>query len=363
MAEPTMFQLDPIRAVERVREEVERSVRRALKGVDLLGAAPVSVGPSPRTVLHRQGTMEFVHYHPMTDEVYRVPVLLVMAPTNKGYVFDLAPGQSMVEYFLKRGYDIYMLDWNPPGPAEADLGLDDYALGFIPECIRRVQEDSGEEEINLVGYCAGGMLSSISQSLHPDGPVRSLACFTTPVDFRHMEIFRALVDQEIFDVDAFVERHGGIVPAQFISAGFDALRPASRVAGQIRLWDNLWNDEFVAGFRRMERWGNEMLPLPGRYFAETTKNLMYDNAFYEGNLRVGGEVVDLGRITVPFLHVAAKYDHIVPAACSAPLLPRVGSQDKEEIVLPGGHVSLVAGANAVRRMWPKLDAWLEGRSL
>jgi polyhydroxyalkanoate synthase subunit PhaC len=31
-------------------------------------------------------------------------------------------------------------------------------------------------------------------------------------------------------------------------------------------------------------------------------------------------------------------------------------------VLKGGHVSLVAGPNAVKRMWPKLDQWLERRS-
>jgi polyhydroxyalkanoate synthase len=39
-----------------------------------------------------------------------------------------------------------------------------------------------------------------------------------------------------------------------------------------------------------------------------------------------------------------------------------GSRDKEEMLLPGGHVSLVAGPNAVKRMWPKLDQWLGRRS-
>ena len=40
----------------------------------------------------------------------------------------------------------------------------------------------------------------------------------------------------------------------------------------------------------------------------------------------------------------------------------IGSRDKEEVVLPGGHVSIAAGPNAVKRMWPKLDQWLEERS-
>jgi polyhydroxyalkanoate synthase len=86
------------------------------------------------------------------------------------------------------------------------------------------------------------------------------------------------------------------------------------------------------------------------------------NALYKGTLRIGGRGVELSRITVPMLHVIAEYDHIVPPACAHPLVERVGSRDKEEVVLPGGHVSIAAGANAVKRMWPKLDSWLQGRS-
>ena len=214
----------------------------------------------------------------------------------------------------------------------------------------------------MVGYCAGGMLSVIYQSLHPDGPVKNLACFTTPIDYSKMELFRAMSSEKAFDLDAFVEKNG-VIPADVVASGFEALRPASRIAGQVKLWDNLWNDQFVKGYRMMERWGNETLPLPGGYFKQTTKDLLRDNALYEGTLRIGGQLVELEKITVPLLHVVAQYDHIVPPDCAKPLVERVGSTDKEEVVLPGGHVSIAAGANAVKRMWPKLDAWLEGRSL
>jgi len=112
----------------------------------------------------------------------------------------------------------------------------------------------------------------------------------------------------------------------------------------------------------MERWGNETLPLPGGYFRQTTKELLQNNALYDGKLRIGGKLVDLKNITVPLLHIIAQYDHIVPPDCAKPLLERVASKDKEEVVLPGGHVSIAAGPNAVKRMWPKLDSWLEVRS-
>jgi polyhydroxyalkanoate synthase len=346
---------------ERLRLEVERAVQRSLKGIELLGAPPPSVGRTPKTLLHRRGTLSLYHYHATADEVYRVPLLCVMAPTNKAFILDLAPGQSLIEFLLGRGYDVYMMDWNPPSDEERDLKIDDYVLDFIPDCLRRVQQDSGEDEVTLLGYCAGGMLSAIHVALLPDGPVKNLACFTTPIDFSKMQLFRSMSDERVFDVDRLVDSVG-IIPADMVVAGFDALRPASRIAGQIRLWDNLWNDEFVKGYRMMERWGNETLPLPGGYFRQTTKELMRGNALYEGTLRIGGRLVDLSKITVPFLHIIAQYDHIVPPACAHPLIERVGSRDKEEVVLPGGHVSIAAGPNAVKRMWPKLDAWLQGRS-
>jgi polyhydroxyalkanoate synthase len=253
------------------------------------------------------------------------------------------------------------MDWNAPGDDERDLKIEDYVLDFIPDCLRRVQQDSGEDEVTLIGYCAGGMLSAIHLALLPDGPVKNLVCFTTPVDFSKMELFRSMSNPKVFDVDKLVDSVG-IIPADMVVAGFDALRPASRVVGQLRLWDNLWNDEFVKGFRMMERWGNETLPLPGGYFRQTVKELLRGNALYEGTLRIGGRKVDLGKITVPFLHIIAQYDHIVPPACAQPLVQRVGSRDKEEVMLPGGHVSIAAGPNAVKRMWPKLDAWLQNRS-
>ena len=114
----------------------------------------------------------------------------------------------------------------------------------------------------------------------------------------------------------------GVVPAEIVMSGFDALRPASRAAGQMRLWDNLWNDEFVKGFRRMERWGNETLPLPGGYFRQTTRELLRENALHKGTLKIGGRMVDLSRIRVPLLHFIAQYDHIVPPECAHPLVQR-----------------------------------------
>ena len=87
-----------------------------------------------------------------------------------------------------------------------------------------------------------------------------------------------------------------------------------------------------------------------------------EGAAAPGELVVGGRSAKLSNITVPVLSVVAEHDHLAPRESTKPLLELVGSTDKEEILLKGGHVSLIAGPNAVKRMWPRLERWLAVRS-
>lgn len=345
----------------RIRAEVDRALQRSIKGLEYMSSGGPALGATPRDLINQRGTLALYHYRPMTDEIYRVPLLLVMAVTNRGYILDLAPGQSLVEYLLKAGYDVFVIDWNAPRPNEKHLRLEDYTQDFIPDSIARVQQASGVEDVTLVGYCMGGVLSTIYTALNPKGPVKNLAVFTTPIDFSQMKLFNKWSDKRFFDVDKLVDTIGN-APPEMIFRSFDMLRPADSIAGKVQLIDNLWNDEFVKGYRMFDRWASDILPLPGEFFRQTTKEFMWENKLHTNALVLGGKKVDLGKIKVPLFHAVAEHDHIVPYDAAKPLVAMVGSKDKEEVVLKGGHVSVVAGANAVKRLWPRLDAWLGKRS-
>ena len=341
--------------------EFGRAMQRNLKGLEYFQTSGPTLGATPKDVLVERGTMRLYHYHPRTDDVYRVPLLLVMATTNRGYIFDMVPGQSLVGYLLDAGFDVFMLDWDAPRADERNLSIESYVLDFLPVAIARVKQESGEDDVTVVAYCFGGVLSLLWAALHPDSGLANLVTFTTPVDFSKMEMFQSWADRRFFDVDRLVDTFGNC-PGDYLYTAFDMLRPGQRAAGNIRLYDNLWNDDYVKSYRMFDRWSADILPLAGEYFRQTTKKLMWGNELLEGTLEVGGRRVDLGNIRVPFLHVAAEHDHIVPTAASAPLIGMVGSKDKNEIVLKGGHVSLVAGGNAIKRLWPNLVEWLGVRS-
>ena len=347
---------------DRIQSEVQRAIQRSIKGVEYFGSSAPVLGTTPKDVLATRGTMTLYHYRPLADEIYRVPILIVMATTNYGYILDMVPGQSFIEFLLKRGYDVYMLDWKAPKPEEKNLRMEDYVLDFIPDCVQRVQKDSGEADVSIVGYCFGGVLSVMYASIFTDGPMKNLVCFTTPVDFREMKLFQNFSDRRYFDVDRLVDSIGN-VPPEMILSSFEMLRPASRAIGQVQLWDNIWNDDFVKSYRMFDRWATDTLPLAGEYFRQTTKDLMWDNKLFNGTMSVGGRAVDISKIKVPVLHAVAEHDHIVPYDAAKPLIAKIGSADKQEVILKGGHVSLVAGPNAIKRLWPKLDSWLAERSV
>lgn len=355
-------QIDITQIGDRIQSEVNRAIQRSIKGVEYFSTSGPTLGLTPKDIIHSRGTMNLYHYRPQVDEIYRVPILIVMATTNRGYILDMVPGQSFIEFLLKKGFDVYMLDWVAPRPDEKRLRMEDYVLDFIPDCVRRVQQDSGETDVSVIGYCFGGVLSLLYGSIFPDGPMKNLVCFTTPIDFREMKLFQSFSDRRYFDVDHLVDSAGN-VPPEMILSSFEMLRPAARTVSQIQLWENMWNDEYVKSYRMFDRWAMDTLPLAGEYFRQITKDLMWDNKLYNGTMSVGGRAADISKITVPVLHAVAEHDHIVPYDAAKHLIAKIGSTDKTEVMLKGGHVSLVAGANAIKRLWPKLDSWLSERSI
>ena len=155
------------------RAAVDRAIQRHIPGLKLPDNLIGELGATPKDVIHAQGTLKLYRYRPLCDEIYRVPIVLVMSLVSRSYILDLTKGQSFVEFLLQRGFDVYLIDWGVPRAEHSTLRLEDYVLDFIPSCVRVVTEDSGESDISLVGYCMGGQLASVGQDQSARGPSTS----------------------------------------------------------------------------------------------------------------------------------------------------------------------------------------------
>src|SRR6476660_5461385 len=80
---------------DRIQAEVQRAIQRSIKGAEYFSTSGPALGSTPKDLLISRGTMNLYHYRPLADEIYRVPILIVMATTNRGYILDMVPGQSL----------------------------------------------------------------------------------------------------------------------------------------------------------------------------------------------------------------------------------------------------------------------------
>ena len=345
-------------------EVVKRNLDRFRRGMDVIvDRDPPVMGATPKDVVYSKGTMRLYRYRPLTDEVYRIPLVLVMSLISKPYILDLSPGQSLVEYLLREGFDVFMVDWGVPRPEDSRLTLEHYVLEALPRNVEEVQKVTGEREMSLLGYCMGGLFALMYSGIfHEEAPVANVICAATPVDFEGMGLFRRWTDRRWFDVDRLVDTLGN-VPPDMIFRSFELLRPAERWAAYARLFDNLWNDLWVKNYRLFNRWVYDQIPFPGEAYRQMMKELMWENKLMRGQMTLGGRPVDLKQVTCPALHIMAQHDHIAPFAATQPLTSLLGSEDTEDVILKGGHVSLIAGRNAWFRLWPQLSQWLSVRSV
>jgi len=353
---------DPADLVARVRRDVGRNLLRARNGVKYVtGIDRPKVGTSPKDVVWRRDKAQLWRYTgdgPDDGVVDGTPVLIVMSLISRSYILDLYPGMSFVAALRREGFDTYLLDWGVPDERDALNGLETYVDELLPAAVEAVLETSGADELNLIGYCYGGLLSLLLGASRPELPVASLVTMATPVDFDEMGMFGRMFDQDRLQPDDLVDETGN-VPPEVIRNAFRVLKPTADVTQYAVLWEKLWDDRQMEGFQVMGQWTRDHIPFPGRAFRETVE-LVRDDAFMTDRARVGDRRVSLADVRWPVLNVVAAKDHIVPSGAALPVCELVGSAETQTLELPAGHVGLVMGRAAATTTLPGIFAWLHG---
>ncbi len=348
------------------QEEMERAVKRYNKAFELMTNPPeVPVGQSPKEVIWTRNKAKLYHYLPSDTAPTRhaVPLLLIYALINKPYVMDLRPGASLVEYLVGQGFEVYLLDWGTPGPEDAGLKIDDYVLDYIPRAARKVLRHSGASELSVMGYCIGAVLTSCFVAVHQQElPIRNIILMAAPIDFSECGMFKSWLNPQYFNVNKVVEAYGNM-PGEFIDFGSKLLKPVPNFLGTYTgAFDKLWDDKAVEGWLTMNKWVNDGVPFAGAAFKQWIKEFYQENRLVKGTLKLRGRAVKLSAITANLLTIVASQDHIALPEQSKPVMDLVGSQDKELLILPAGHVGLMVGRSASKGLWPALNTWLAARS-
>jgi poly[(R)-3-hydroxyalkanoate] polymerase subunit PhaC len=353
--------LSPSSVRGRLGHDVERAMRRGRNGLRFAaGATRPEVGQTPKSVVWSHHKTQLWRYR--GDGIrYRPPVVIVHSLVSRSYVLDLYPGNSAVAFLLGSGLDVFLLDWGVPDAAEAENSLETYVDGAIPAAVSAACVAAGSDDVTLLGYCFGGVLSLLACARHPELPIRNLVLMATPVDFSAMPGLTSLVREGRLEPEDVLDETGN-VPPHLIENAFRLLHPTGEITQYANLWENLGSDAYLEGFQAMGRWTHDQVPFPGAAFRQTVEQLVRRNALMDGTLDLDGERVDLQQIRCPVLGVTAERDHIVPLPAAAPMPSLVGSEVVDELRLAAGHVGLVAGRAAATVTLPGIAAWIAEHS-
>lgn len=355
---PTLYPAELIAKLEQIGENA-RTFNRLL-------TTDAKIAQTPKEQIWALNKAKLYRYVPAVPPTQRkrIPLLLVFAIMNRPHVLDLRPGHSFAEYMVRKGFDLYLLDWGVPGPEDRNIKFDDYALEYLPRVVRKLKAVSGSDEFSMLGWCLGALISTIYASARPDEGLKNLVLLTAPLDFSDKQAggFIRWTSDKAFNADKIVDAFGNM-PGEMIDYGAKALKPVENyVSNYLNLWENIENPKVVESWHAMNTWVRELIPMTGGAYRQLINDFYKENRLMEGTLIARGERIDLANLRASVLNVLAESDHITPPCQSEQAMTKIGSADKELFRVRGGHIGIMAGSGAEKNTWPHIERWLEDRS-
>ena len=268
-------------------------------------------------VVFRNDLFELIQYTPLTDTVYERPYLMVPPCINKYYILDLQPDNSVVRYMVEQGHTVFLVSWKNPDAAMSKVTWDDYVGEGVIKAIEVTREIGTTDQINVLGFCVGGTLTSTALAVlaaRKKDYVASLTLLTTLLDFTDTGILDVFIDEGMVKLRESTiggeGGHFGMMSGLDLGNTFSFLRPN----------DLVWNyvvENYLKGNSPppfdLLYWNGDSTNLPGPMYCWYLRHTYLQNELIKpGKLTVCGEKVDLGKITVPAYIYASHDDHIVP---------------------------------------------------
>jgi polyhydroxyalkanoate synthase len=347
-----------------------------------------NVAVTPGDVVYRSEQLELLQYRPSTAHVHGTPLFIVPPQINKYYVWDLAPGRSLVEFLVGQGHTVFVVSWFNPTQEQAQWGLQTYVLA-LEAAMRWTRQITRSPQLHLLGACSGGITSAaLLAYLAAKGSdwVRSLTLLVAILDIdgiadSSMGLFAHL---ETLDLARTVSGARGVLKGKDLAKVFAWLRPNELIF-------NYWVNNYLLGQKPpafdVLYWNSDTTRLPARLHSDFLA-LLESNAFaLPGGVQLGGHALDLSNIRCDSYIVAGLTDHITPWEGCYRTRGLLGGAS-EFVLSSSGHVQSIvnppgnkkasfkthAGAHATPAAfeqgatlnegswWPHLSQWLAARS-
>ena len=271
----------------------------------------VDLALTPGAVVDRDEVAELLQYQPTTSSVRQRPLVIIPPPIGRYYFLDLRPGRSFMEYAVSQGLQVFVLSWRNPGTEHADWDLDTYAAR-IERALQVVKNITGSEDVNTLGFCAGGILQTTvlnHQAATGDRSIHSAAYGVTLLDFGIRAPIGAFSAAPLLSLAKGISRRSGVLSARSLGTIFNWMRPDDLVFNYVV---NNWLMGNEPPVFDILAWNADGTNLPARLHEQFLAIFRDNDLCRPGAVTVLGSPVDLSRITVPTFVTAGITDHLTP---------------------------------------------------
>ena len=294
---------------------------------------------TPGSVVARTDVCELIQYQPATPTVHQFPLLMVPPMINKYYIADLAPGRSMLEFFVAQGYQVFVISWRNPDRTARHWDLNTYG-DAVMESVSAAREITKAPKISIIGLCAGGILSSmVSAHLSATGrldQVASLCLGVTLLDMTEAGTTVSFMDEAAAKASILASRARGYMDGRTLAEVFAWLRPDDLI------W-NYWVNNYLQGKPPppfdILYWNADTTRMPARLHRNFIEIAMANALTKPGAASMLGSPVDLSTIDVDSYLVAGIDDHISPWPSAYRATQLLGSSNIRFVLSNAGHIA------------------------
>ena len=330
------------------------------KNLDFLAEAGELVAPTepqwatPNRVLLDLDTMRLREFGAREG----LPVL-IDAPYagHSSTIVDYAADRSLVATLRNSGVErVLATDWKSATAAMRDYDIDKY----LAELNVAVDEAGGI--VLLVGLCQGGWMSAMYAARFPD-KVRALVLAGAPMDTDAGEgaIKKIAHSLPMSFYEELVELGSGRMLGRTMLAGWKSMHPEQQYVDKfIDLYEHIEDKCYIERTEQFERWYENPIDLPGRYYLQAIESLFKKNQLAKGEFVALGRRLNLRTIHAPLYLLAGAEDDITTAeqVFNTTALVITPTDEIVKKLVPGGHIGLFMGASTLAGPWREIGRWL-----
>ena len=236
-----------------------------------------NLATTPGNVVFENELIQLIQYVPQTSEVEKTPLLFVPPCINKYYLLDLGTGNSLVEYAVAQGHQVFLISWRSAVPETGHLTWDDYLEMGPLKAIDVVLDITGAERTNALGFCVGGTILSCAAAVlaaRQQDKLGDSHAADNHVGFSDTGEIGLLIDAGSVALREATIGKGGILPGKELAFTF----------GTLRANDLIWRyvvDSYLKGATPdafdLLYWDSDSVSLPGPMYCWYTRNTYLEN--------------------------------------------------------------------------------------